>query len=812
MQIIELLTNKKYALGIGTVLAFTIFSLINVLQDSLYIVFSMPLYLSIHNILEFFIIVVSFSVFMTAWYGIQQVENKQNTTIIICLTFLAAVIFELAHTLSYNGMPNFLTPNSVNKASTYWIFSVLITSGGMFLASCTVLSNSKCLNPSLLLILTLSASLLITITIAYYPNFLPPMFIDGHGQTPFKIFLNHIAIILSICTLFSFNRHRQQETDFIGLLQISLFFLIFSGIAFTLYSHAYDIFNLLGHILQITAYYFILQALFVSSLKKPYLELFKAKERIQKLSDKNSFLFQQALRQRQEVEESFSLLGEAISSRLDLNHTLSLIVNLSSNMLKAKYALLATLESQENRLNVVAARGFMPPPSFIPMEESLAGKACRQKLPFCIQNSENQSSFFYPSGLSGKIFSIVAAPIIQQNRVIGVLELYSEERNAFSFRESQLLSTFARHAGVALENSFLFEETRRHLQEQQILYKLVTNLSSPLQLEEILEQCLIDIVQALKANRGSVFLLDSENKEPLLTEVAITDLTSSEQSAKIKENIRLEKDSLLSSIVYKNQPSFFSTVEEKLAEVLSNSRWIHYPTLLIAPVSIKEKLLGVLFIGWGSRKQDLPNHQLTLATTISQQLALGIEKNMLYQKIEKMALTDPLTGLANRRHFDFYLENELASANRLQKPLCLVMLDLDKFKHYNDTYGHPTGDKVLIKIGQILRHSIDSTDLPARYGGEEFAVILLGVDLEQGLKIAEYIRATIAENYFPDSQGNNTVKLTASLGIACYNPQTEEKIANKDELIQQADSALYQAKESGRNKVCSYYLEKELLF
>lgn len=790
---------------LSLVIIFTIIFLVLIylLHNFFYLVLPTRIYLILHSILEIFSIIVASSVFMISWYGSKQAYNQQD--MIISLTFLSFIMFNLAHTLSYSGMPEFLSPNSVNKASTYWILCILVNAIGLLTAS-QVSPSIKNRPPNLLWAVNgvLVLTFLLIFIIAYYPHFLPPMFIVDQGQTNTKILLEYLAIFLNILTLFCFNRYKKEENNHLVFLNIALLLTIFSELAFTFYSDAYDIFNLFGHLLQLLAYYFILQALFVSSLRKPYLQLCKSKEKIQELADNNSFLYQQARKQRMKLENSFTLIGEALSSRLDLNQTLQLIVNLAADMLDADYALVALGRNEIRRLKVVAAKGMAQPPNFIPIENSLAGKAYKNGISFWIKNAANNPSVFLPQPLNNRIQCIVAAPIISKNIVLGVLELYFEKKTTFQFRQSQLFSAFARHAGAALETSYLFQETRRRLKEQQVLYKLVTDLSSPLSLEEVLKECILCTVQALEAAEGSIFLL-KETEGTLLEEVAASKVDSNQLSEDTRKYIDLKGNSTLASLINKNQPSFFYNINQQKNEAAVKNWWRSVPILLILPLFIKNKTVGALFLGWENKEKQFPPSVLNLAATIAQQLALGIEKNKLYKEVEKLALTDPLTGLANRRRFDFYLEHELARVANLQQPICLIMLDLDKFKHYNDTYGHLAGDKVLAKIGQILQKYTRSMDLPARYGGEEFSIILPNSNFQQGLIAAEKIREAIENDYFPDTEGNSIVKITASLGITNYQPEINKReVPSKEQLINEADQALYQAKNSGRNKVCAF--------
>lgn len=167
------------------------------------------------------------------------------------------------------------------------------------------------------------------------------------------------------------------------------------------------------------------------------------------------------------------------------------------------------------------------------------------------------------------------------------------------------------------------------------------------------------------------------------------------------------------------------------------------------------------------------------------------------QQLEAISLTDSLTGLANRRHFDQHLKREWAQARRNQSCLSLIMIDIDFFKAYNDEYGHPAGDQCLKQVAQALQGVPKrSADLVARYGGEEFALILPGADDAED--IAEQCRTTIEWLRIPHQYSDVADVITISLGVANLRPGKNNSIKKLSEL---ADSALYEAKDAGRNRI-----------
>jgi diguanylate cyclase len=187
--------------------------------------------------------------------------------------------------------------------------------------------------------------------------------------------------------------------------------------------------------------------------------------------------------------------------------------------------------------------------------------------------------------------------------------------------------------------------------------------------------------------------------------------------------------------------------------------------------------------------------------SIEQQLtASKNEINQLQASLETVrteSLTDPMTGLANRKFFDEFLDKAIAEAPTRGEPLSLLMIDIDHFKTFNDTYGHLTGDQVLRLVASSLKQNVKGQDVAARYGGEEFAVVLPSTLLRSALTVADHIRrAAMSKELMKRSTGQHLGRITVSVGVA-----TLHKDDTAQTLIGRADACLYAAKRNGRNRV-----------
>lgn len=168
----------------------------------------------------------------------------------------------------------------------------------------------------------------------------------------------------------------------------------------------------------------------------------------------------------------------------------------------------------------------------------------------------------------------------------------------------------------------------------------------------------------------------------------------------------------------------------------------------------------------------------------------------LIKDLEHLSLTDNLTAVYNRRYFELYADNYLVDSSLSNKPLCLLVFDIDHFKAINDTFGHNAGDLILQKLTQAVQMTIRKTDMFIRMGGEEFALLMPNTTLKDGIKLAEKIRIKIAHSTF--HYKDRLIPVTISTGVTQF---TDESL---DELMYKADIALYEAKKSGRNRVSTF--------
>jgi two-component system cell cycle response regulator len=229
-------------------------------------------------------------------------------------------------------------------------------------------------------------------------------------------------------------------------------------------------------------------------------------------------------------------------------------------------------------------------------------------------------------------------------------------------------------------------------------------------------------------------------------------------------------------------------------------------SIVVVPVVFRDEIIGTLFLRTSRKRHTFTDREIKLCQGVASICANALNNALLFEKIksekaqlEKLAITDFLTGVYNIRYLYHRLENEFSRAQRYKTPLSCIMFDIDYFKRINDTYGHRTGDMVLREFAQLVKGYTRKSDIFARYGGEEFIMIMPHTPLKGAKAEAERLRNEIKKHRFKGLKPKT--RITASIGIATFPHKT---IKTQDDLISRADDALLQAKESGRNKIVLY--------
>jgi diguanylate cyclase (GGDEF)-like protein len=373
----------------------------------------------------------------------------------------------------------------------------------------------------------------------------------------------------------------------------------------------------------------------------------------------------------------------------------------------------------------------------------------------------------------------VYIPLIFEKRKLGVLRVDNFfSQKPVSKEQLSKLHKFTSLFTVGLYNILNHQYQKHQVDKLITLTRIGTAIATTLKLGEVLELALTSLVKDLGYDRAQVYLLDEANK---IRENVSVDFRGYFHSLEDVSNITQLFDSLLAD----NKPSF-------LARKFSAN------LIAYVPINCKNRRTGLLIVDNLFSRQPLTDYDLSFLAILADQLSTIIENSRLFEKVEKLSITDSLTGLFNHRYFYERLGEEISRANRFGNTLSLIMLDIDNFKNFNDTYGHQAGDAVLHTVSRIIQKCIRAIDIASRYGGEEMAVILPGTDIEGAKIIAERIRVGIKE--YEQKINHTIVHITVSIGLVCYPIDA----TTKSDLVGKADQALYWVKHHGKDGVCAF--------
>jgi diguanylate cyclase (GGDEF)-like protein len=422
------------------------------------------------------------------------------------------------------------------------------------------------------------------------------------------------------------------------------------------------------------------------------------------------------------------------------------------------------------------------------------------------------------------IKSLLAVPIVHEGGCIGVLAVDSLEKGAFSLETQDMIVRFAPFFIQIIEKIRVSQELGVRATTFAAMHKISTVLNSTLELNEILERLAREInvlvpydfclflqydeksrTIAVAHHSGSVELVPSDRS--LITKIASVVTSMAENSSFVQNHIAafpLEQGTLVNQMLNQWEQRqaapyhFFDLGDRTIRGLFDTATGLNRQlrSLSCWPLATGEKFIGAFFLG-SLQAHAFPEFHRHFLDTLSNQIALIMDNAILHRQISSLARTDGLTGLLNHRTFMEKLSEEYKRIDRERRPFSILLMDIDKFKNVNDTYGHPVGDLAIKAVANVLRESARATDFAARYGGEEFAVGMVDTSIKGAEQMAERVRA-IMEKTVVTRIGSRDLVVTLSIGVSSFPEDTE----NTADLVTMADNALYQAKRSGRNRVC----------
>jgi diguanylate cyclase (GGDEF)-like protein len=382
-------------------------------------------------------------------------------------------------------------------------------------------------------------------------------------------------------------------------------------------------------------------------------------------------------------------------------------------------------------------------------------------------------------------------PMTDGGRQLGVIALLDIDLH---LRDQALIELLVGRLSARLNRLQL---EARHDHERTFSTRMVSMISDLALInneQELLQNILDMSAELLCANNGSMMLLDETGSQ-------LSIAAAKGMSRPLVKTMSVAFGEGIAGRVVKNGfPMLVNDIERDNRIATPNRPRFKTKSFISLPLKTKERTIGVLNLADKADGNSFTETDLNLVQSFTNHAVLMIDRAASLERaghLEELAITDPLTGLYNRRFLETRLEEELNRSQRQQQSFCIILADLDNFKLYNDICGHVAGDKALRKASLLMRRSAREMDIVTRYGGEEFCLVLPGTTKKESVFVAERIRRTIEADSFPGETNLPLGRLTISLGIACY---PEDDMTTAD-LIHAADLALYKAKEQGRNRV-----------
>lgn len=386
--------------------------------------------------------------------------------------------------------------------------------------------------------------------------------------------------------------------------------------------------------------------------------------------------------------------------------------------------------------------------------------------------------------------SFIAIPLSVKNKHMGLAILVFHKDHTFSPLEIAICEQAGPPITLILLKSIALEESERYSQELDVLRATVADITSELELPKLLDTILERAISLLEADGGDVCIYDAENNH-----------------LRVVTSRNIPCDSIGTIVHIGEGAAGLAALNRETVILDDYSMWsgkmkifenagIH--ASLISPISIGERLIGTITIFHFDPKKRFNEDDRRLLSMFAQHAANAMDNAMLFEKIQKMARTDPVTGLLNRRALLEMGKSEVLRSQRLNHPISVIMVDLDNFKPINDQFSHLAGDIALREIATVMQKNLRNIDIIGRYGGDEFIILLPEARQYEAKAACERLRSQIKDTEININE--EKVSFTASIGYVSH----DENPPNLEKMINQADQAMYESKKSGKNRIAYF--------
>ncbi len=475
--------------------------------------------------------------------------------------------------------------------------------------------------------------------------------------------------------------------------------------------------------------------------------------------------------------------SQAVLSTFDLDEVLAQILSILRDYFHLENCAILLLDrkTQEFQVRTKVTWGAEHRKRSIPLGQGLIGTAGKLKRPIYAPDVSKDPR--YIQGIASTK-SELAIPLMVREDVVGVLDCQSDDLDAFDSETIDLLTLFSTQASIALQNAELYTLEQRRATQLEAINAIARQSTAVLELNDLMEKVCQVIVESFDIDHVAI-LLKEDSKLVMRADVGRLTPVLPLGSALPSGGGLCGRALMTGKSVVENDVSEVIGYVAGLKETASE--------MCIPLISFGETL-GVLALDSATPGAFRPEDEQTLQA-VADMCATAIQNANYFERVRQMAYLDGLTGVFNRRFFEMRIMQEIERAHRYGLEMSVVMMDIDHFKRINDEFGHLLGDEVLKQLSRLFQQHIRKPDVLCRYGGEEFALLLPETAGEKAVSVAEKLRQIVAGYPFPGIPR----PVTFSAGVADF-PRHGR---TRDELVHAADTALYAAKEGGRDRVCA---------
>ncbi len=511
----------------------------------------------------------------------------------------------------------------------------------------------------------------------------------------------------------------------------------------------------------------------------------------------NASRYEEETRRRSEADTLYRASRE-LGSTLDLEQVLENACRLAARNADGTGAVVFLLDEETGTLepqvmvSFGARRTNFLPDSGVRLDdfEEMYGLAQRPPALMLRKPIDNQAlpPFLRSAG------SLVIAPFYMHGRLGGLLCVTETGSRRLDEGQAAQVSLVASEVALAVINARLHQRMKNNAAQMSSLVQLANAIGSTSDLSSIFELALGSMKNLFNCSSGLIYRIDDKD-----------------ETMRCVESFGYPQEILnrICAVPYPRADDCWAVTEDRLICVDDLSRTatpcrtlekIKDGSVMCICLQAEGRTLGVLHVR-SEETRAFREEDQQLAYAFADQVAIAIQRALLFEEINRLAITDPLTGVLNLRRMSSMLEEEIGRARRYKRPVSFLMIDVDNLKAYNDTQGHQRGDVVLSQVASIVDSGTREMDKVFRYGGDEFCVILPETDTDEALVVAEKVRRSVDEFHFAGEETAGQSGITISVGVATFPKDCE----GASSLVQKADLALYAAKQTGRNSVASSF-------